>query len=148
MSKITFIHFYIILLFGSQPIFTKIITRHKAHLKHEVGSDQWVVHCFTFGSCLLLSPTFTSDLMLSSLFQHLKNFMCVVSYILGVVYSFNVTNSPSIRAMAGEKSVPLEEHNVIYRLFSNIQERLTQLLPPVLVENILGVCIKLLTTHP
>lgn len=63
---------------------------------------------------------------------------------VGIVYSFNIQCSDGMRKIAKEKSVAMEEHNVIYRLFEDIKTRLTQRLPPVFEENVLGLYIFIL----
>lgn len=56
----------------------------------------------------------------------------------GSVYGFNVSVSRSVQQMALKKGVPLKLHSVIYKLIDELKEELSQKLPPLTSENILG----------
>jgi hypothetical protein len=60
-------------------------------------------------------------------------------YVVGVVYGFNVGVPDKVNALAKSKKVDLRTHNIIYRLIGDLKERLTERLPPVDVEEVVGL---------
>lgn len=56
----------------------------------------------------------------------------------GFVFGFNVSVSRSVQQIALKKGVPLKLHSVIYKLIDDLKEELSQKLPPLTTENILG----------
>lgn len=61
--------------------------------------------------------------------------------VTGVVYGFNVNVLDKVAALAKSKKVDLRVHNIIYRLIGDLKERLTERLPPIDVEETVGVYI-------
>ncbi|ESO83534.1 hypothetical protein LOTGIDRAFT_133278, partial [Lottia gigantea] len=56
----------------------------------------------------------------------------------GIVYGFNVTVPAAIQYIANQLSVPLSVHQVIYKLFDDLLERLNERLPVIKEEETIG----------
>ncbi|GFR85012.1 translation initiation factor IF-2 [Elysia marginata] len=56
----------------------------------------------------------------------------------GEIFAFNVETPPKVSAIAKQKNVPVRRHNVIYRLFEELVERLNSKLPKIEEEVALG----------
>ncbi|GAB1609727.1 translation initiation factor IF-2, mitochondrial-like [Argonauta hians] len=56
----------------------------------------------------------------------------------GVVYGFNVTIPDSVAKLAKAKNVPISLHKIIYRLFNDLKDRLSEKLPLLTKEEIVG----------
>ncbi|XP_069386533.1 translation initiation factor IF-2, mitochondrial [Paralichthys olivaceus] len=56
----------------------------------------------------------------------------------GSIYGFNVGASRSVQQVALKRGVPLNLHTVIYKLVDQLKEELSNKLPPLVSENVIG----------
>jgi len=62
----------------------------------------------------------------------------LLSLFPGVVYGFNVLVPEKVSLLAKSKKVDLRLHNIIYRLIADLKQRLTEQLPALDVEEVVG----------
>lgn len=56
----------------------------------------------------------------------------------GIVYGFNVEVPSRVAQLAKSRGVVVKSHNVIYKLIDDLRQRLTERLPPLQVEEVVG----------
>ncbi|XP_034445219.1 translation initiation factor IF-2, mitochondrial [Hippoglossus hippoglossus] len=56
----------------------------------------------------------------------------------GSIYGFNVGASRSVQQVALKRGVPLNIHTIIYKLVDQLKEELSNKLPPLVSENVIG----------
>lgn len=64
-----------------------------------------------------------------------KDILCA-----GIIFAFNIDVPKQVAELAQTKNVPIQRHNVIYKLFDKLKQELTNVLPPALVETTEGRC--------
>ena len=56
----------------------------------------------------------------------------------GHVIAFNVPTEPALRRMAEQVGVKILEENIIYRLIDDVKAKLSEMLPPLVTQRVLG----------